>query len=155
MLTFRNYMTCRSKCVPMDIRNSSSPRTMDTPFAFVPDMLRCMDVCICMQMHADACKHVRYSSSWWTLCRCAHVSTMLTRMIHEHVRRNRDPLLLRVTRRAPELELLVSGFRFGLGISANRNECSEAACLRSSPCAQASPASLRFLRLRPPDHRQH
>jgi hypothetical protein len=69
MLTFRNYMTCQSKCVPMDIRNSNSSRAMETPFCICAGRAQMYG---CMHLHADACRCVQTCpvSSSWTLCRC-------------------------------------------------------------------------------------
>ena len=107
--------------------------------------------CSDVWMYASACRCMQMRANMSGIhpaggpCAVAHVSTMPNP--HDSMNPSVaivDPLLLSITRRAPELECLVSPFRFHvrLGISANRNECSEAAFLRSSPARkQISPAS--------------
>ena len=65
-----------------------------------------------------------------------------------------DPLLLGIMRRAPELELLVSGFSFQVSHSALAFQQTETNAVQLSayaarPARDLSLVSLRFLRLRP------
>ena len=154
MLTFRNYMTCRSKCVPMDIRSSNSLHTKETPFCICAGRAQMYG---CMHLHADACRCVQTCPVFIYLVDPVPLHMFrrcLTRMIHESFCRNRRSAAL--VHNASCSGTGVTGFwllfqvsHSALAFQQTETNAVQLSAYAARPARDLSLVSLRFLRLRP------